>query len=142
TLALAAAATISFAAAVNGVLLKSFSFPEAERLVVVTGVSKSQPNMAVSYSDYLDWHAEQRVFVDLAARTPAGGIISGIGEPERVFGRDVTASFFSTLCVHPQIGRFFCEVEEKACAPRVMGIVVGLWRRRWPSSSAGDGRDQ
>lgn len=87
TIALGIGANTSIFTAVSGVLFKSFSFPEAERLVVVTGVSKSQPDTGVSYPDYVDWRAEQRVFVDLAARTSAGGVISGIGEPERVFGR-------------------------------------------------------
>jgi putative ABC transport system permease protein len=54
TIALGVGANTSIFTAVNGVLLKSFSFPEAERLVVVTGVSKSQPDMAVSYPDYVD----------------------------------------------------------------------------------------
>src|SRR4051812_764677 len=79
TIALGIGASTSIFTAVNGVLFKAFSFPEAERLVVVTGVSKSQPDMAVSYLDYLDWRVGQQVFVDLAARVPAGGIISGIG---------------------------------------------------------------
>ena len=87
TIALGIGANTSIFTAVNGVLLKAFSFPEAERLVVVNGVSKSLPDMGVSYPDYVDWRAEQRVFVDLAARVPAGGVISEIGEPERVFGR-------------------------------------------------------
>src|SRR4030095_5523369 len=86
TIALAVGANTSIFTAVEGVLLKSFSFPQSERLVVVTGVSKSQPNVAVSYPDYLDWRAEQRAFVDLGACVPAGGVISGIVEPERVFG--------------------------------------------------------
>jgi putative ABC transport system permease protein len=129
TIALAVGANTSIFTAVEGVLLKSFSFPEAERLVVVTGVSKSQPDVAVSYPDYLDWRAEQQVFVELAARGSAGGIISRIGEPERVFGRYVTASFFSTLRVQPQIGRFFGEDEEKPGAARVLVIGDGLWRR-------------
>ena len=140
TIALGIGASTSIFTAVEGVLLKSFSFPEAERLVVVSGVSKSQPDMAVSYPDYLDWRAEQRVFVDLAARVPAGGIISGIGEPERVFGRYVTASFFLTLRVQPQIGRFFGEDEEKAGAARVMVIGDGLWRRRFNADLAVIGR--
>ncbi len=140
TIALAVGANTSIFTAVEGVLLKSFSFPEAQRLVVVTGVSKSQPDVAVSYPDYLDWRAEQRVFIDLAARTPAGGIISGIGEPERVFGRYVTASFFSTLRVQPQIGRFFDEDEEKPGAARVLVIGDGLWRRRFNADPAVIGR--
>ena len=140
TIALGIGANISIFTSVNGVLLKAFSFPEAERLVVVNGVSKSLPDMGVSYPDYVDWRAEQRVFVDLAARVPAGGVISGIGEPERVFGRYVTASFFSTLGVQPQIGRFFGEDEDKAGAARVMVIGDGLWRRRFNADPAVIGR--
>jgi len=136
TIALGVGANTSIFTAVEGVLLKSFSFPEAERLVVVNGVSKSLPNMEVSYPDYVDWRAEQRVFVDLAARASAGGVISGIGEPERVFGRYVTASFFSTLRVQPQVGRFFGEDEDKAGAARVMVIGDGLWRRRFNADPA------
>src|SRR5262249_27820327 len=139
TIALGIGANTSIFTAINGVLLKSFSFTEAERLVVVSGVSKSLPDMEVSYLDYLDWRAQQRVFVDLAARTSAGGVISGIGEPERVFGRYVTASFFSTLRVQPQIGRFFGEDEEKAGAARVMVIGDRLWRRRFNADPAGVG---
>src|SRR4030095_4973549 len=140
TIALGVGATTSIFTAVNGVLLKAFSFPEAQRLVVVSGVSKSQPDLGVSYPDYVDWRAEQRVFVDLAARGSAGGIISGIGEPERVFGRYTTASFFSTLRVQPQIGRFFGEKEEKAGAARVMVIGDGVSRRGVNSHPAGIGR--
>ena len=65
TIALGVGANTSIFTAVNGVLLKSFSFPDADRLVVVTAVSKSLPDLGVSYPDYLDWRAEQRVFVDL-----------------------------------------------------------------------------
>src|SRR5437588_8561633 len=129
TIALGIGANTSIVTAVNGVLLKSFSFPEAERLVVVTGVSKSLSDMGISYPDYLDWRAEQRVFGALAGRFPAGGIITGIGEPERVFGRYVTASFFTTLRIQPQIGRFFSEDEDKAGAAHVLVISDALWRR-------------
>src|SRR5262252_10746526 len=125
TIALGVGANTSIFTAVNSVLLKSFSFPEAERLVVVTGMSKSLADMGVSYPDYLDWRTEQRVFVDLAARFPAGGIITGIGEPERVFSRYVTASFFTTLGIQPQIGRFFGEDEDKAGAAHVLVISDG-----------------
>src|SRR6266513_1963724 len=124
TIALGIGANTSIFTAVKGVLLNAFSFPEADRLVVVTGVSKSLQN----------------VFVDLAGRFPAGGIITGIGEPERVFGRYVTASFFSTLRIQPQIGRFFSEDEDKPGAERVMVISDALWRRVFNADPAVIGR--
>ena len=139
TIALGVGANASIFTAVNGVLLKSFSFPEADRLVVVNGVSKSFADMGVSYPDYRDWRAEQKVFVDLAARVPAGGMIIGMGEPARVFGRYVTASFFSTLGVQPEMGRFFVEAEDKP-GSRVMVISDGLWRRCFNADPAILGR--
>src|SRR2546421_1646888 len=129
TIALGIGANTSIFTAVKGVLLNAFSFPEADRLVVVTGVSKSMSELGWSYPNYLDWPPEQQVFVDLAARFPAGGVIIGIGEPERVFGRYVTASFFSTLGIQPQIGRFFIDDEDKPGAAHVMVISDSLWRR-------------
>ena len=57
TIALGIGANTSIFTAVNGVLLKSFSFPEAERLVVMNGVSKSLSDLGVSYPDYLDWRS-------------------------------------------------------------------------------------
>ncbi|HEY6205631.1 MAG TPA: ABC transporter permease, partial [Chthoniobacterales bacterium] len=140
TIALGVGANTSIFTAVNGVMLKSFSFPEAERLVVVTGVSKSLSDVGISYLDYLDWRAEQNVFVDLAARFPAGGVIIGRGEPERVFGRYVTASFFTTLGIQPQIGRFFTEEEDKPGAPRVLVISDALWRKVFDADPALVGR--
>jgi putative ABC transport system permease protein len=140
TIALGVGANISIFTAVNGVLLKSFSFPDAERLVVVNCASKSLSDVGVSYPDYLDCRSEQRVFVDLAARFPAGGIIIGIGEPERVFGRYVTASFFSTLGIQPEIGRFFGEDEDKAGAAHVLVISDALWRRCFNADPAVIGR--
>ncbi|MBO0695121.1 MAG: ABC transporter permease, partial [Verrucomicrobia bacterium] len=78
--------------------------------------------------------------VDLGARFPAGGIIIGVGEPRRVFGRYVTASFFSTLGIQPQIGRFFSEDEDKVGAPLVMVISDSLWRRVFNADPAVIGR--
>ena len=59
TIAIGVGANTSIFTAVNAVLLKSFSFPEADQLVVGTGLSKTQPDLGVSYPDYVDWRASQ-----------------------------------------------------------------------------------
>lgn len=131
TIALGIGANTAIFSVVNGVLLKSLPYPEAERLVVLNESSKESPVIAVAYPNYLDWRAEQTVFEDLSARMPAGGIITGDGEPERVIGRFVTASFFSTLGIQPQIGRFFTDAEDRPGTERVMVLSYALWQRRY-----------
>jgi hypothetical protein len=48
-----------------------------------------------------------------------------------VIGRWVTASFFPTLGVKPQIGRFFNEAEDRSGAERVIVLNHGLWQRHF-----------
>ena len=136
TLALGIGANTAIFSVVNGVLLKSLSFPEADRLVVLSQSSKENPFIAVSYPDYLDWRDRQTVFEDLAAGLPAGGVLTGDGEPERIIGRSVTASFFPTLGVQPQVGRFFNETEDQVGAEPVIVLSYGLWQRRFGGDSA------
>ncbi|HEY6403998.1 MAG TPA: ABC transporter permease, partial [Blastocatellia bacterium] len=131
TLALGIGANTAIFSVVNGVLLKSLPFPESERLIEVTESTKDEPEMMVAYPNYLDWRARQTVFEDLAARVNSGGVLYGGGEPERVFGRMVTASFFPTLGVKPHLGRFFNEDEDKPGAAAVIVLGYGLWQRRF-----------
>jgi putative ABC transport system permease protein len=128
-LALGIGANTAIFSVVRGVLLKSLPFPEADRLVVVGEVSAGGELTTLPYQNYLDWRAEQHVFTDMSARLPVGGILTGEGEPERVFGRFVTASFFSTLRIPPQLGRAFHESEDKPGGERVIVISDRLWRR-------------
>ena len=131
TLALGIGANTAIFSVVNAVLLRALPFPHSERLVVLFETSKEVPAMNVAYPNYLDWRAQQTVFEDLAAFMPAGGILTGDGEPERVTGRWVTASFFPTLGIQPHIGRFFDEAEDQVGAERVIVISYGLWQRRF-----------
>jgi predicted permease len=130
-LALGIGANTAIFTVVRGVLVKSLPFPEAERLVALGEVSPAGPLTAIPYQNYLDWRAEQHVFTEMSARLPAGGILTGEGEPERVFGRFVTASFFPTLQISPQLGRVFGESEDKLGGDRVIVISDALWRRHF-----------
>src|SRR5215212_2451965 len=131
TLALGIGANAAIFSVVNGVLLKSLPFPEPERLVALNGTTESGRATAVAFPDYLDWRAGQNVFEEMAARLPAGGVLTGDGEPERVTGRMVTASFFPVLGVRPAAGRFFTEGEDRPGGERLMVLGHGLWQRRY-----------
>src|SRR5437773_5676074 len=130
TLAIGICANTTIFSVVNAVLLRALPYPHPERLLVLSQQSM-EGEMAVSFPDYLDWRAQQSSYEDLAARLPAGGVITGPGEPERVIGRFVTASFFSTLGVQPAQGRSFTAAEDQPGANRVIILSHGLWQRRF-----------
>jgi putative ABC transport system permease protein len=140
TIALGIGANTAIFTVVKGVLLKPLPFPESERLVAVSCTSAAAPDMRVSNRDYEHWREHREIFADMCARVPAGGIITGIGEPERVFGRYVSASFFSTLKFQPALGRVFTEIEDRPGVERVMIISDALWRRRFDADPAIVGR--
>ena len=130
TLALGIGANTAIFSVVNAVLLRPLPYPNADRLVAMSENSLEAADISVPYPDYLDWRAQQSVFEEMAARLPAGGVITG-DDPERVLGRFVTASFFSTLGVQPFLGRGFTAAEDHPGGPLVMVISHGLCRRRF-----------
>ena len=131
TLALGIGANTAIFSVVNAVLLRPLPYPNAERLVAISENSLWDRDLSVAYPDYLDWQAQQTVFEHMSAWMPTGGIINGGNEPERVIGRLVTPSFFSTLGVQPMLGRAFTEAENTPGASPVMVISYGLWQRQF-----------
>jgi predicted permease len=140
TLALGIGANTAIFSVVNAVLLRPLPYPNADRLVAVSENSLESSDISVAYPDYLDWRAQQSVFEEMSARMPTGGVITGANEPERVIGRLVTASFFSTLGVQPMLGRGFTETEDKPGTPPVMVISYGLWQRQFGGASDAIGK--
>lgn len=141
TLALGIGANAAIFSVVNGVLLKSLPFPDPERLVALNETAESGRETAVAFPDYLDWREGQNIFEEMAARMPAGGVLTGDGEPERVTGRHVTASFFRTLGVRPAAGRFFTEEDDRPAGERLFVISHGLWLRRYGGDPEVIGRE-
>jgi predicted permease len=125
---------------VDGVLLRPLPFPDSDQLVVITESTTNRPEMSVSYPDYLDWRARQHAFDDMAATIVIGGVLTGHGEPARVFGRAVTRSFFSTLQARFALGRPFTDEEDRPGGPRVAILSYGLWQRRYGGDAAQVGR--
>jgi predicted permease len=131
TLMLGVGANTAIFSVVNGVLLKPLPYPDADRLVVLREASAARPEMPVSYPDLLDWRARQDVFEEVAASMVVGGVLTGAGEPERVFGRRVSENFFAALGVRPRPGRAFTAAEDRPGGERVTVISHGLWQRRY-----------
>jgi putative ABC transport system permease protein len=140
TVAVAIGANTALFSLVNGVLLTPLDFPASERLVVIAERTPERPELAVAFPDFLDWRARQHAFDDMAASLVTGGILTGGGEPERVFGRSVTRSFFSTLGVTFHLGRPFSAAEDRPGGTPAMILNYGLWQRRYAADATIIGR--
>src|SRR5262249_31624134 len=81
-----------------------------------------------SYPDYQDYLRSQS-FDGLAAYTGGGGILTGRGDPQRVFAPAASANFFSVLGVEPLLGRTFRAGEDGPGAERVTVLTYGMWQR-------------
>ena len=116
---------------VRAVLLRPLPYPEAEQLYVMSETRPQFGEMSVSYPNYLDWRAGQHAFDDLAVYRRDEFNLTGNGEPERLRGAMVSASFFKIMGVAPKLGRVFREDEDQPGAPSVVVLGEALWRARF-----------
>lgn len=135
TLALGIGANTAVFSIVNGVLLNSLPFPDADKLVVLF---ESKPNFtegSISYPNFLDWKRDNRSFTSIAAYRPDSFSLTGTGESEQVNGKMVSADFFSILGVNPSMGRMFTEEEDQLGAGHVVLVSDKFWKRKLGSRS-------
>ncbi|MEP6922542.1 MAG: ABC transporter permease [bacterium] len=132
TLALGIGGSTAIFTVVDAALLRGLPYQSPDRLYHLweSTPQKEFAQREFSYPDYQDYQRNQ-VLEGLAAYTGGGGIMSGRGEPERVFAPGATANFFSVLGVEPLLGRTFQPGEDKRGAPRVVVLTYGMWQRRF-----------
>src|SRR6201988_4160766 len=129
TLALGIGANTAIFSIVNAVLLRPLPYQNPEQLVIIgEGVAKG----SVSYPNFVDWKDERRVFADTSAvRSNESFNFTGSGEPERLQGRLVSASFLSTLGIKPLLGRDFLAQDDRLGAAQTVILSYGFWSRRF-----------
>jgi putative ABC transport system permease protein len=132
TLALGIGASTAIFTVVDAGLLRGLPYKSPERLYHLweSTPQREFAQREFSYPDYQDYQQNQ-VCEGLAAYTGGGAIMTGRGEPERVFAPAATANFFSVLGVEPVIGRTFRPGEDKPGAARVTVLSYGMWERRF-----------
>ncbi len=137
TLALGIGASTAIFTVVNAGLLRGLPYKSADNLYHIweSTPQREFAQREFSYPDYQDYQQNQ-VFEGIAAYTGGGGILSGRGEPERVFAPAASANFFSLLGVDPHLGRTFQTGEDKPGAQRVVVLTYGMWQRRFGADPA------
>jgi putative ABC transport system permease protein len=131
TLALGIGANTAIFSVIYAVLLQPLPYPDGDRIVILTETDSNQPQISVSYPDYLDWKGANTVFENLAVSRRESFNLSGVQgrAPEQVPGGLVTANFFKVIGLTPQLGRVFTEEEDRVGGPMVCVISDKLWQR-------------
>jgi putative ABC transport system permease protein len=140
TLALGIGAPVAIFSLVSGVMLRPLPYEDPDRVVMVWERPPRYERFAVSPANFLDWKEQNQVFEDMAATMRATVNLTGSGEPERLRGHRVSASFFSILGVQPALGRTFLPEEDQPDGERVLILSHGLWQRRFGSDPSVVGR--
>ena len=136
TLALGIGANTAIFSVINGVMLRSLPYRDAERLTVLwetNAKAGQEPNLRneVALGNFIDWREQSEAFDEIGALYYTSLNMTGTDEPERIQSAIVTVNLFDTLGVQPANGRSFYSEEEKAGSPRVVVVSHGLWQRRF-----------
>src|ERR1051325_439113 len=138
-LGIAAAATIF--GLVEAALIKPLPYRDQTRLVSVFASASINSRLALSYLDFNDWKAGNRVFRSIDAYALNGGFTLSSGEgAEPVTGTRVSTRFFDTLGVVPVLGRDFDAGEDAPAAAPPVIISYGAWKTRFGGSAGVLGR--
>src|SRR5256714_11546337 len=109
SLALGIGANPAVFSVINAVLLKALPYHEPQSIVLVWGEDKSAGSSRgqVSATDVADYRARNHVFAEITTYSDFRPVLTGAGEPERIFGAQVGDGFFEVMQVKPLLGRFF-----------------------------------
>lgn len=132
TLALGIASTGAIFSALHSVILRPLPFKDPERIVTIWNrYGKDKEFRAtVSVPDYFDRKEQSKTLEAVAAFEVTGFDLTDLGEPDRLVGARVTASWFPLLGVQPVVGRFFLPEEDEPGKENVVVISHAFWVRR------------
>lgn len=127
---------------IDGVMIQSLPFVEAERLLILNetfergGVREA----GVSYQTLRDWKAQSTALSAIVATSGRSITLSDGAEPERYAGAAITWDLFPTLGVPPALGRPFNPQDDRTGAEPVVILSDDVWRRRYNSDAGIVGR--
>ena len=143
TLALGIGANTAIFSVVNGVLLKPLSYPQPDRLELITSQFPTLgfDKFWISPPEYLEFKQRNRSFEDVGGyRT--GSVNLGTPErPQRVNSAVVTSELLGVLGVQPLRGRLFTAADAVPGAEDVAIVSYNTWRNEFGGDESLVGRD-
>ncbi len=143
TLALGIGATAAIFSVLDGVMLRPLPYPNVDRLVVLRERSTAAAGnkvISISWPDFIDWRAQNRVFAHLGVFRAMNINLTGSGDAERLNASLASSDLFPAMGLVPIAGRTFVPAEDEAGVGRVAIISERLWRSRFNADPALVGR--
>jgi putative ABC transport system permease protein len=131
TLTLGIGANTAVFSLVNGVLLHSLPYKDADQLYSLLEQRAPDDNRLASYPTFLDWQSQAQSFDQLSYVRGQTVSLRGPDGPEQLLAGYVSEDFFATMGRNPSLGRAFSSEEQQSGAAPVAVISHQLWRRRF-----------
>src|SRR5215212_4386194 len=133
SLALGIGANTAVFSVVNAVLLKALPYQDPQSIVLLWSEDKAQGSHRgqVSATDVAGYRARNHVFAEMSTYSDFRPVLTGAGEPERIFGAQVGDGFFDVMQVKPLLGRFFTAEEQVEGKDYVAVLGYALWQKRF-----------
>jgi len=131
TLAMGVGASTAIFSVVNGVLLRSIPYPNAQELVSVqvnSGMGSYQGFYGLSEPEFLDFGAQISSFSGIAGYAGAEVTLGDSLSTRRIRILRTTASLFPLLGIDPLLGRTFSAAEDSPGSPSVAVLSYGMWQ--------------
>ncbi|HKO97535.1 MAG TPA: ABC transporter permease [Pyrinomonadaceae bacterium] len=133
TLALGIGANVAIFSIINGVLLRSLPYPEADQIVTLweNNIKESIPQDDFSPANFLDVRERQQSFSNIAFSNPDSVTYLGGSEPEVIRLAVVSQGFFDVFGAGPAHGRTFLPEEHEPGKNQAVMLSHATWQRRF-----------
>src|ERR1044072_9024970 len=118
-LALSIGANTAIFSAANALLLRPLPVENIDRLIVPVTLREGFDPFGSPFLEYTAYRDRAHCFANTGVGTVRSFNLTGRGEPERIRGATVTASYLSTLGTKPVFGRAFSSAEDGPGGPPV-----------------------
>ncbi len=133
TLALGMGASLAIFSAIDALMLRPLPLEQPDRLAFVVSLRDGSDPFGSGLMEYAAYRDRSHSFQSWGLTIARPMNLVEQGEPERIQGAAIEASYLTTLGVHPVLGRGFTVEEDRAGGPAVALISYGFWQRRFGS---------
>ena len=133
-LALSIGANTAIFSAINTLLLRPLPVKNIERLVFSVSLREGFDPFGSSLLEFAAFRDRSHSFTSSGLAQQRSFNLTAHGEPERVRGANIVASYLTTLGVTPVLGRAFTAEEDRPGSPAVALVSYAFWQKHFAGS--------